>query len=54
MSPHYYNANEFARNFEGRSVLFAGLFLRVLASRYEPSANSSRAKFAEFAFCTLG
>jgi hypothetical protein len=41
MNPHYYNAEIFAMIFEGRSVSFAQLLLRLLASQARNIEGSS-------------
>src|SRR5215210_252768 len=41
MNPHYYNADVFAMNFEGRSVSFAQLLLRLLAGQARNIEESS-------------
>jgi hypothetical protein len=42
MNPRYYNADVFAMTFEGRSVSFAQLLLRLLAS---PGRNFEESSF---------
>jgi hypothetical protein len=46
MNPHYYNADEFAMNFGGRSVSFAKFPLRLLARQAR--------NFQEFVVYDLG
>jgi hypothetical protein len=41
MNPHYYNADVFAMNVEGRSVSFARLLLRHIASQPRNVEESS-------------
>jgi hypothetical protein len=48
MSPHYYNGDEFAMNFEGRIVSFAKFLLRVLASQVRNVREFVKAKFTEW------
>jgi hypothetical protein len=44
MTPHYYNGEEFATNFEGRNVSFAIFLLRFLASQARIVRESVKAK----------
>jgi hypothetical protein len=55
MTPHYYNGDEFATNFEGRSVSFAIFLSRFLGSQARTFREFVKAKqFAESPFHTLG
>ena len=55
MTPHYYNCDEFATNFEGRSVSFAIFLLRLLASQARNVREFVKAnKFAESPLHALG
>jgi hypothetical protein len=55
MTPHYYNGDEFATDFEGRSVSFAIFLLRLLASQARTFREFVKEKqFAESPLHALG